>query len=275
MRGWGLSFIFGIILSVQAWAGGLPNDGYHTAYSCYSEGLLLVQTGAKEKALSSFVDARRKLEVVSRQHVTWNPEVVKSLLKKIDAEIIPLARALGITPAQIIGNAPPKVPAQPVPVQNWEIRYAKLQEEKRLTDQNFVKLHEANLLAQRKWADAEKLAEMAKEQLREALAARPKSADPELYAKVQGENDKLQSEKGKLDADLKYLRTQALRSEKLYIEALGVNHRLKEEITLLRAKHHPNSSPADDRAALLKRIRQLETDNERMRELLTNPARKP
>ena len=90
-----------------------------------------------------------------------------------------------------------------------------------------------------------------------------------------GENDKLQSEKDKLDADLKYLRTQALRSEKLYIEALGVNHRLKEEVARLRAKHDPNSSPVDDRAALLKRIRQLEADNERMRELLTNPARKP
>ena len=275
MRGWGLSFIFGIILSVQAWAGGLPNDEYYTAYSFYSEGLVLVRTGAKEKALSSFVDARRKLEVVSRQHATWNPVVVKSLLQKIDAEIIPLARALGITPAQIIGNAPPKALAQSAPVQNWEIRYAKLQEEKRLTDQNFAKLHEANLLAQRKWADAEKLAEMAKEQLREALAARPKSADPKLYAKVQGENDKLQSEKGKLDADLKYLRTQALRSEKLYIEALGMNHRLKEEIARLRAKHDPNSLSVDDRAALLKRIRQLEADNERMRALLTNPARKP
>ena len=275
MKGWGLSFIFGIILSVQVRAGGLPNDEYHTAYSFFSEGLVMVRTGAKEKALSSFVDARRKLEVISRQHATWNPVVVKSLLQKIDAEITPLARVLGITPAQIIGNAPPKAPTQSMSTQNWKIRYAKLQEEKRLTDQNFAKAHEANLLAQRKWADAEKFAEIAKEQLREALAARPKSADPKLYAKVQGENDKLQSEKGKLDADLKYLRTQALRSEKLYIEALRVNHRLKEEITLLRAKYQPNSSPADDHAALLKRIRQLEADNERMRKLLTNPARKP
>jgi hypothetical protein len=275
MRGWGFSFILGIILSVSAWAGGLPNDEYHHAHSLYSEGLVLVRTGAKEKALSSFVDARRKLEEVSRQHATWNPVVVKSLLGQIDAQIIPLARALGITPAQIIGNAPPKAPSQPVPAQKWEIRYAKLQEEKRLTDQNFARLHEANLIAQREWAAAEKSADFAKKQLREALAARPKSADPKLYAKVQGENHKLQSEKDKLDADLKYLRTQALRSEKLYIEALGINHRLKEEIARLRARHAPDSSSSNDRAALLKRIRQLELDNERMRKLLTHPARKP
>jgi hypothetical protein len=131
------------------------------------------------------------------------------------------------------------------------------------------------LFAQRKWAKAEQAAEFAKEQLREALAAQPKSADPKLYAKVQGENNKLQSEKDKLDADLKYLRTQALRSEKLYIEALGANHRLKEEIARLRARKNPNPSPVDDRAALLKRIQQLESDNQRMRELLTNPVRKP
>ena len=37
MKGWGLSFILGIILSVQAWAGGLPNDEYHTAYSFCAE----------------------------------------------------------------------------------------------------------------------------------------------------------------------------------------------------------------------------------------------
>lgn len=275
MRGWGFSFILGIILSVSAWAGGLPNDEYHNAYSLFEEGRTLVRSGAKEKALSSFIDARRKLEVVSRQHATWNPAVVKSLLAQIDEEIIPLARALGITPAQIIGNAPPKTPTQPVPAQNWEIQFAKLQEEKRLTEQNFAKLHEANLLAQRKWAKAEQAAEFAKEQLREALAAQPKSADPKLYAKVQGENNKLQSEKDKLDADLKYLRTQALRSEKLYIEALGANHRLKEEIARLRARKNPNPSPVDDRAALLKRIQQLESDNQRMRELLTNPVRKP
>ncbi len=275
MRGWGFSFIFGVILSGSAWAGGLPNDEYHNAYSLYSDGLVLARTGAKEKALSNFVDGRRKLEMISRQHTTWNPVVVKSLLGKIDAEIIPLARSLGITPAQIIGNAQPKAPAQPLPAQNWEIRFAKLQEEKRLTEQNFAKLHEANLLAQRKWAEAEKAADRAQNQLREALAARPKSADPRLYAKVRGENEKLQSEKDKLDADLNYLRTQALRSEKLYIEALAANHRLKEEIARLHARHTPSSTPADDRAALLQRIRQLESDNERMRELLTDPTRKP
>ena len=49
----------------------------------------------------------------------------------------------------------------------------------------------------------------------------------------------------------------------------------EEELARLHAKHDPNSSLVDDRAALLKRIRQLEADNERMRELLTNPARKP
>ena len=275
MRGWGLSFILGIILSVSAWAGGLPNDEYHKAHALVSEGRILNRVGAKEKALSSFVDARRKLEVISRQHATWNPAVVKSLLAQIDAEIIPLARALGITPKQIIGNAPPKAPVQPVPAQDWEIRFSKLQEEKRLAEQNFAKLHEANLLAQRKWAEAEQAAEFAQNQLREALAARPKSADPKLYAKVRGENDKLQSEKDKLDADLKYLRTQALRSEKLYIEALEANHRLKEEIARLRARYAPSPALVDDRAALLKRIRQLESDNERMRELLTHPARKP
>ncbi len=275
MRGWGLSFILGIILSVSAWAGGLPNDEYHNAYTLFEEGRTLARSGAKEKALGSFVDARRKLEVISRQHATWNPAVVKSLLAQIDKEIIPLARVLGITPEQIIGNAPPKAPAQPVPAQNWEIQLAKLQEEKRLAEQKFAKLNEVNLIAQRKWAEAEQAAEFAKEQLREALAARPKSADPKLYAKVQVENNKLQSEKDKLDADLKYLRTQALRSEKLYIQALGANHRLKEELARLRAQKNPNPAPTQTRAALLARIRQLESDNERMRELLTNPARKP
>ena len=100
-------------------------------------------------------------------------------------------------------------------------------------------------------------------------------ADPKLYAKVRGENDRLQSEKDKLDAELKYLRTQALRSEKLYIEALGSNHRLKEEIARLQARGNSGSPAADDRAELLARIRQLEADNERMRELLTNPTRNP
>ena len=275
MRGWGLSFILGMLLSATAWAGGLPGDEYFNASSLFEQGQTLLRSGAKNKALSNFVDARRKLELISRQHETWNPAVVKSLLTQIDTEIIPLARTLGITPEQIIGNAPPKAPAQPLPPQGWEIRFAKLQKEKRQADQEFARLYAANQLAQRKWAEAEKEADLANQKLREALAARPRSADPKLYAKVRGENDRLQSEKDKLDAELKYLRTQALRSEKLYIEALGSNHRLKEEIARLQARGNSGSPAADDRAELLARIRQLEADNERMRELLTNPTRNP
>ncbi len=259
MRGWGFSFILGIILSVSAWAGGLPGDDYFKAQALFTTGQTLAQSGAREKALSSFVDARRLLEGIEHQFPHFNQASVKGLTAQIDKELVPLATLLGINPQLLIKNAPPKPQSAPRPVQGWE--------------RELAKMREAKNLAERKTATAEHRADLAKTQLREALAARPKSADPKLYAKVQGEKEKL-------DADLRFLRNQALRSEQKYLDALRGNHRLKEEIARLRAQN--GNPPVGNEAAWLRRIRELEaenqrlkSDNEQMRKILTTPPPQP
>ena len=267
MRRWGISLVCTLVLSLGAMAEPvskpqLIQELYFEGCDNYQVGLSLQKHGRTDEAMQRFLRARTCFVKVREADPTFHPIQARNMLGKLDAQLRPLLLANGISVEVYLKQ--PKlpgatgVPAKPSIVGTPQVPDLPKPADRKLTKDGYEEL----LAQQRAMFDRRNLENLRKEEemrekLRAAIAARPKSADPTEYAKEVAARKTL---------------------EQTLIDVRAQLTRLEQENATLKTQPAVKGSSAASLQQLAQQrllIEQLQKENRKLRELLTNPDRQP
>jgi len=271
MRRWGISLVGTLVLSLGAMAEPIPKpqliqELYFEGCDNYQVGLSLQKHGRTDEAMQRFLRARTCFVKVRETDPTFHPIQSRNMLGKLDAQLRPLLLANGISVEVYL--KPPKIPgttgtpATPAVIGHTQVPALPKPADRQLTKDGYEELlAQQRALFDRRNLESLRKEEEMREKLRAAIAARPKSADPIEYAKEVAARKTL--EQSNVD-----LRTRLAQLEQ-------ENATLKTQPTQTPAAN--GSSPAILQQLAQQRllIEQLQKENRKLRELLTNPTRQP
>lgn len=300
MRGWGFSLLGFLLLSTHAWCAELPKDIYFRGYDYFRAGITNERVKRSDAAMQHYLRARECFVQLIEEYPTYSPPQVSGKLSEVEAKLRPLLFAQGIAPGLYLkpprnANASDVAITSPSPKIKFPATVAKS-----VVPQGYEQLL-AQMRADIQRRDLEKhqMEVNYQAQLREAMAARPKSLEPGELAKQVKVNESLKK-------DFEYLKMQSQKGEGSLIIAIQELERLQKENVLLQKRLSEAGSPvqmkllSEENQSLRaqnaelrrgkggkpegdlltaqlekerKRAQQLEIENVKLRKILTDPTR--
>ena len=298
MRGWGFSLLGFLLLSTRVWCAELPKDIYFRGYDYFRAGATNERVKRSDAAMQHYLRSRECFVQLIEEYPTYSPLQVRGKLSEVEAKLRPLLFAQGIAPELYLKpprNANPSDVAKTSPSTKINVPAPVA---KPVVPQGYEQIL-AQMRADMQRRDLEKHQMEAnhQEQLREALAARPKTLEPGELAKQVKVHESLKK-------DFEYLKTQSRKGESSLFKAAQELDQLQKENALLQGRLSEAGSPAQIqllseenqslRAQIAKlslgmkevpgvsllqsqlakerqRVQQLEAENVKLRKILTDP----
>ena len=312
MRRWGFSLVGFLLLSTPAWAADLPQanrtskakDIYFRGYDNFRAGETNERVKRMDAAMGYYLKARECFVRVLEEYPAHAPVQVRHKLGAVDAKLRPLLLAQGNSPEIYLKpprNAAPtrvaRTPLVPLPSRvetpvRPQLKQVTRQTYEQILAQTRAEIQERDLQKHRMKSDYEA-------KLREALSARPPALQPGELAKQVRANETLKQ-------DYDYLKTQSHKGESALLEAIQELDRLQKanaylhqrlaeagsptQMKLIRAENDSLRKQIEDLRRVVngragmgtlqtqlakerQRARELEAENLKLRQILTNPQR--
>ena len=313
MRRWGGSLVGFLLLSASVWCAESPKDIYFRGYDNFRAGATSERVKRMDAAMGYYLTARECFKRVLEEHPAYSPAQVRHKLGEVDAKLRPILLAQGIAPETYLkpprttalprvtqtplapltprGPIVPLTPSVKTPVRP-PVKQVTRQSYEQILAQTRAEIQERDLQKHRMKSDYEA-------KLREALSARPPALQPGELAKQVRANETLKQ-------DYDYLKTQSHKGESALLEAIQELDRLQKANAYLHQRLAEAGSPTQmkliraENASLRKQIedlrrvvngragmgtlqtqlakerqraRELEAENLKLRQILTNPQR--
>lgn len=312
MRRWGGSLVGFLLLSAPGWCAESPKDIYFRGYDNFRAGETNERVKRMDAAMGFYLTARKCFKRVLEEHPAYSPAQVRHKLGEVDARLRPILLAQGIAPETYLKpprTAPHRVAQTPLAPLTPQVPIAPptllaptptRPPVKQVTRQSYEQiLAQTRAEIQARDFQKHRMKSDYEAKLREALAARPAALQPGELAKQVRANETLKQ-------DYDYLKTQSRKGESALLEAIQELDRLQKANAYLHQRLAEAGSPTQmkliraENASLRKQIedlrrvvdgragmgtlqtqlakqrqraRELEAENLKLHQILTNPQR--